>query len=115
MPRGRIILNDFPEDWAHYTLGFPVVRYKHLSVNGSIDEVDACARDFYSMRQIAGRVGRDLRGHRQPLSSLVSSLAARSNARLSCEAHVEFKRDQGSRWDQAAPLVRSGRPACAGH
>ncbi len=45
----RIVLNDFPQDWAHYTLGFPVVRYRHLSVGHSIDEVDTCAREFYSM------------------------------------------------------------------
>ena len=38
----RIILNEFPKDWAHYTLGFPVARYKHLSLDGSIDEVDTC-------------------------------------------------------------------------
>ncbi len=95
----RIVLNDFPKDWAHYTLGFPVVRYRHLSVNRSMDEVDTCAREFYSMSRIAGRVARDLRGRRQPLSSLVSSLAARRNARLSCAAHADFKRDQGSRWN----------------
>ena len=45
---------------------------------------------------IAGRVARDLRGRRQPLSSLVSSLAARRNARLSRVAHADFKRDRTS-------------------
>jgi len=93
----RIILNEFPEDWAHYTLGFPVARYKHLSVDDSIDEVDTCNRDFYSLPRIVGRVGRDLRGRRQPLRSLVSNLAFRSNARLSCAAHADFKREQGKR------------------
>ena len=97
----RIVLNEFPQDWAHYTLGFPVARYKHLSVDDSIDEVDACNRDFYSMPRIARRVGRDLWGRRQPLSSLVSSLASRHNARLGCEAHADFKRDQGKRWNGA--------------
>jgi radical SAM superfamily enzyme YgiQ (UPF0313 family) len=106
----RIVLNDFPKDWAHYTLGFPVVRYKHLSVNDSIDEVDTSAREFYSMSRIVRRVGRDLRGRRQPLSSLVSSLAARRNARLSCEAHADFKRDQGSRWNQATPQTYATSP-----
>ena len=97
----RIVLNEFPEDWVHYTLGFPVARYKHLSMDDSIDEVDACNRDFYSMPRIAGRVGRDLWGRRQPLRSLVSNLASRGNARLSREAHADFKRDQGKRCDGA--------------
>ena len=97
----RIVLNEFPKDWAHYTLGFPVVRYKHLSVDDSIDEVDTCNQEFYSTPRIVRRVGRDLGGRRQPLSSLVSSLAARRNARLGCEAHADFKCDQGSRWDRA--------------
>ena len=106
----RIVLNDFPKDWAHYTLGFPVVRYKHLSVDDSIDEVDTCTREFYSMSRIVGRVGRDLRGRRQPLSSLVSSLAARRNARLSCEAHADFKRDQGNRWNRATSQAYRNSP-----
>ena len=95
----RIVLNEFPNDWEYYTLGFPVARYKRLSVDGIIEEVDTCNRDFYSMPRIARRVGRDLRGRRQPLSSLVSSLASRHNARLGRESHADFARDQGKRWD----------------
>jgi radical SAM superfamily enzyme YgiQ (UPF0313 family) len=97
----RIILNEFPGDWGHYTLGFPVARYKHLSMDDSIDEVDTCNRDFYAMPRIARRVGRDLWGRRQPLRSLVSNLASRGNSRLSREAHADFKRDQGERWNGA--------------
>jgi radical SAM superfamily enzyme YgiQ (UPF0313 family) len=97
----RIILNEFPADWAHYTLGFPVARYKHLSVDDCIDEVDTCNQDFYSMPRIVRRVGRDLWGRRQPLRSLVSNLAYRSNAQLSSAAHADFKRDQGKRFDGA--------------
>jgi len=93
----RILLNDFPEDWKHYTLGFPVARYKHLSVDDSIDEVDACNRDFYSMPRIMRRVAGDLWGRRQPLRSLVSNLAYRNNARLSRTAHADFRREQGNR------------------
>jgi len=93
----RILLDRFPKDWKHYTLGFPVARYKHLSVDGSIDEVDRCNRDFYSMPRIARRVGRDLWDRRQPLRSLVSNLAYRSNARLSRMAHADFKREQSNR------------------
>ena len=95
----RIVLNEFPEDWAHYTLGFPVSRYRHLSVGDSIAEVDTCNRDFYSMSRILRRVGRELWSRRQPLRSLVSNLAYRSNATHGFEVHAEFMRDQSKRFD----------------
>ena len=107
----RIVLNDFPRDWDHYTLGFPVVQYKHLSVNGSIDEVDTCTQEFYSTRRIVERVVRDVRGRRQPLSSLVSSLAARRNARLGCDAYADFRRDQSKKWNRAATISYDDQPA----
>jgi len=103
----RVVLNDFPKDWERYTLGFPVVRYKHLSLDGSIDEMDACTRDFYSTPHIVRRVARDVRGRREPLSSLVSSLAARSNARLGREAHADFRRGQGERWLRGRDTTRA--------
>ena len=109
----RIVLNEFPRDWAHYTLGFPVVRYRHLSLDESIDEVDGCTREFYSTSRILGRVGRDVRGRRQPLSSLVSSLAARRNARLSLEAHAGFRSDQGHRWRLASSQAYRSDPPSA--
>lgn len=90
----RIALDEFPEDWKHYTLGFPVARFAQLSADESIDEVDACNRAFYSMPRIARRVGRDLWERRQPLRSLVSNLAYRNNARLNCMAHADFVREQ---------------------
>ena len=93
----RIVFNDFPEDWKRYTLGFPVSRYKHLSMAQSIDEVDACNADFYSMSKVVRRVAGDLWGRRQPVRSLVSNLAYRTNARLSRGVHAEFKRELGVR------------------
>jgi hypothetical protein len=98
----RILLNEFPEDWAHYTLAFPVARYTHLSTDEIIEEMDACTRDFYSLPRIVRRVGRDLWERRQPLRSLVSNLAYRNNARLNCMAHADFKREQGNRRDGGA-------------
>ena len=97
----RIILNEFPEDWTHYTMGFPVARYKHLSLDASIDEVESCNRTFYSLPRITRRVAADLWGRRQPLRSLVSNLAYRNNARLSRVAHADFRREQASRGNGA--------------
>jgi len=96
----RIILNEFPEDWQHYTLVFPVARYKYLSTEQVIEEMDACTRAFYSTPRIVRRVAGDLWGRRQPLRSLVSNLSCRNNARLNCEAHADFKRERGNRGDR---------------
>ena len=85
---------------AYYTLGFPVARYRHLSVDAIIDEVDTCNREFYSVPRIVRRVGRDLWDRRQPLRSLVTNLASRSNARLGCAAHADFERDQSKRFGE---------------
>jgi radical SAM superfamily enzyme YgiQ (UPF0313 family) len=97
----RIILNEFPEDWKHYTMGFPVARFKGLSLDASIDEVESCNRTFYSLPRITRRVAGDLWGRRQPLRSLVSNLAYRNNARLSLVAHADFKREQAGRGNGA--------------
>jgi radical SAM superfamily enzyme YgiQ (UPF0313 family) len=99
----RILLNEFPRDWAHYTMAFPVARYAHLSTDEIIEEMDACTGDFYSLPRIVRRVGGDLWGRRQPLRSLVSNLGYRNNARLNCKAHADFKREQGNRRDGRAP------------
>jgi len=93
----RIALDQFPEDWRRYTLTFPVARYKHLSMDDIIEEMRVCNRDFYSMPRIVRRVGGGLWGRRQPMRSLVSNLAFRNNARLSCMAHADFKHEQGNR------------------
>src|ERR1035437_9464626 len=50
---GRIALDTFPEDWKCYTLTFPVARYKHLSLDGILEEMLSCDRDFYSMPRTA--------------------------------------------------------------
>jgi radical SAM superfamily enzyme YgiQ (UPF0313 family) len=94
----RIALDTFPEDWKYYTLTFPVARYKHLSLDGIIDEMLSCDRTFYSMPRILCRVWGSLWGRRQPLISLVGNLSFRKNSQLSCEAYAGFKRYLGNRW-----------------
>jgi radical SAM superfamily enzyme YgiQ (UPF0313 family) len=87
----RIALDTFPEDWKYYTLTFPVARYKHLSLDGIIEEVLSCDRDFYSMPRILNRALGNLWHRRQPLVTLVSNLSYRSNLRLNAKAYVNFK------------------------
>ncbi|MFC1573137.1 B12-binding domain-containing radical SAM protein, partial [Candidatus Eisenbacteria bacterium] len=92
----RIALNRFPEDWSYYTLNFPVGRYKHLSLEGIIQEMASCNREFYSMPRIVRRVFSSLRHRRKPLVSLVGNLSYRGNIRTSGKAHTDFKRARSS-------------------
>jgi len=102
MSEGRIGLDAFPEDWKYYTLTFPVAGYKHLSLDGVIQEMISCNRDFYSMSRILRRVWNSLWQHRKPLFSLVGNLSYRSNLRLDCKAYADFKRY----WDNRTNCVK---------
>jgi len=93
---GRIALDTFPEDWKYYTLTFPVARYKHLSLDGIIEEMISCDRNFYSMSRILRRVCSNLWQRRKPLISLVGNLSYRSNIRVDCKAYADFKLQRGN-------------------
>jgi radical SAM superfamily enzyme YgiQ (UPF0313 family) len=88
---GRIALNSFPDDWKYYTLTYPVAQYKHLSLQGSIEEMISCNRIFYSMPQIMARVWRTLWQNRDSLISLGGNLSYRRNSRLDRKAYADFK------------------------
>ena len=94
---GHIALDTFPEDWKYYTLTFPVARYKYLSLDGIIEEMISCNRNFYSMSRILRRVCSNLWQYRKPLITLVGNLSYRSNLRLNCKAYADFKRYWGNR------------------
>jgi radical SAM superfamily enzyme YgiQ (UPF0313 family) len=94
---GRIALDTFPEDWKYYTLTFPVARYKHLSLEGIIEEMISCDRKFYSMPRILRRMWGNLWRRRKPLITLVGNLSYRSNLRLNYKAYADFKRQRGNR------------------
>ena len=93
---GRIALDEFPDDWKYYTLTFPVARYKHFSLNGIIQEMISCNRDFYSMPRILRRMCRNVWQRREPLISLVGNLSFRSNHRRACKAYADFQRQRGA-------------------
>ena len=97
----RIALNRFPEDWKYYTLTFPVARYRHLSLDGIIQEMISCDQDFYAMPRILRRVWSNLWQHRKPLISLVGNLSYRSNLRGACKAYADFKRERGNLYGAA--------------
>jgi hypothetical protein len=90
----RIALDAFPEDWKYYTLTFPVARYNHLSLDGIIQEMISCNRNFYSMPRVLYRLCNSLWQRRNPLISLVGNLSYRSNIRVDCKAYADFKRQR---------------------
>jgi radical SAM superfamily enzyme YgiQ (UPF0313 family) len=93
----RIALDRFPEDWKYYTLTYPVARYKHLSLDGAIEEMTSCSREFYSTPRIVRRVCSSLWQRRKPLISLAGNLSYRGNIRLDCKAYADFKCQRGNR------------------
>ena len=95
----NIALDLFPEDWKYYTLTFPVVRYKNLSLDGIIKEMISCHLAFYSVSQILRRVWSNLWQRRELLISLVGNLSYRSNIRVDGEAYADFKLHRGNRYD----------------
>jgi radical SAM superfamily enzyme YgiQ (UPF0313 family) len=95
----RIALNTFPEDWKYYTLTFPVARYKYLSLDCIIKEMDSCNWRFYSILRILHRICRSLWQRRKPIFSLVGNLSYRSNLYLSRKVYANFKSQWGNRHD----------------
>ncbi len=96
---GRIALNALPEDWKYYTLTYPVARYRHLSLDGAIQEMISCNRDFYSRVRVLRRLCSNVWQRRAPLISFVGNLSYRSNIRVDCKAYADFKCQRGNRYD----------------
>lgn len=85
---GRIAKDAFPEDWKYYTLNYPVARYKYLSVDQVIDEMNECNSTFYSRSNILRRLGRNVAAGRTPLFTIVTNFTARRNSRLFAEVYA---------------------------
>ena len=94
---GRITLNQYPKDWKYYTLTFPVAQYRHLSLDGAIEEMIACTRDFYSIPRILHRAWSTLWKRRRLLISLMGGLSYRRNLSLNCKAYASFRCYAGNR------------------
>jgi len=99
---GRIALDAFPEDWTYYTLTYPVARYRHLSLDGVIQEITSCNRTFFSLPRVLRRLCSNVWHRRAPLISLVGNLSYRRNSRLDCRAYADFKYQYGNRYDKPA-------------
>jgi len=91
----RIRLETFPGDWKYYALTFPVARYKHLSLDWIIQEMNSCNRNFYSMPRILKRTFSSLWGQRHPLISLIVNFSYWNNLRQNHKILMDFKAATG--------------------
>jgi radical SAM superfamily enzyme YgiQ (UPF0313 family) len=108
----RVPLDEFPQDWGYYTLTYPVARYRQLSLDEVIAEMDACDRTFYSIPNILRRAAMSVWQRRGPLIGLVTSFSYRSNMSVNRRAYAEFKRARGHRFEPGGG-VEDGRPVAA--
>ncbi len=90
----RIAADTFPDDWKHYTLTFPVARYRHFSCADILREMETCDRTFYSVGNILRRVWGSVWHRRKPLVALVANLSYRSNLRQSRRNCLDFLRSR---------------------
>ena len=88
--QGRIPLERLPHDWKYYTLTYPVARYRHLSLDGIIQEMTSCNETFYSVPHLFRRVFSNFWHRRKPLISLAGNLSYRGNLRRDAEAYASF-------------------------
>lgn len=103
---GRIVADQFPEDWRYYTLTLPVGRYRHLSGSQITDEMASCHREFYSPRGILSRVGRNILRLQRPRITLIANLSYHSNDRTARAACHEFQRiQQGAQPSRQLPAT----------
>jgi len=66
-----------------------------LSLDGIIEEMISCDREFYSMPRILRRVWNNLWHRRKPLISLAGNFSYRNNLRLNRKSYADFKRQPG--------------------
>jgi hypothetical protein len=87
-----------------------VARYKHLSLDGIIQEMISCNRAFYSMPRILRRVCSNVLHRHAPLISFVGNLSYRSNIRVDCKAYADFKRQRARTHSESDSILWA--PTC---
>jgi radical SAM superfamily enzyme YgiQ (UPF0313 family) len=104
---GRLTADQFPEDWKYYTLALPVARYKNLSGEEIIKEMNDCIHKFYSVRGVLGRTARNVFKLQHPFLVLAGNLSYRKNGRISRNVCHDFKAVT-DRLRSALPLPATG-------
>ena len=71
-----------------------MARSKQLSLEGILQEMIACNRNFYSLPRLLWRVWDSLWQGRRPLVSLVGNLSYRHNSRVDGRTYADFQRQR---------------------
>jgi len=87
---GRIGTSSMPHDWRYFTLTFPVAKYKQLTRDQIIREMDSCDRRFYSPWRMVRRMCGSIWKRRHPLVSLISNLSYRGSLAANHRAYRRF-------------------------
>ena len=87
-----------------------MARYKHLSLDGIIQEMMAGNRSFYSLRRILSRVASNLWHPRQALINLVGNLSYRSNSRANAKTYADFKWQRRGSFRQESDSAATPHP-----
>ncbi|MBN1551944.1 hypothetical protein JW979_10760, partial [bacterium] len=111
--QNRITICEFPENWKYYTLTYPVVRYKNLTTDEAIAEMNLCSKRFYTLPKILRRLWLNMR-HRQSLViGLAGGLSYRKNIRIECTKLGDFSsRINGMHGEEENRDVQLTNPAC---
>jgi radical SAM superfamily enzyme YgiQ (UPF0313 family) len=89
--QNRVFLDGFPDDWAYFTLTYPVARYTGLTTHEAIQEMLSCSKRFYGTARIARRLWRNVRRGQSALIGLVGGLSYRRNIRIDAWRLAEFE------------------------
>jgi radical SAM superfamily enzyme YgiQ (UPF0313 family) len=86
----QIVTDAFPGDWQYYTLTFPVARYKQLSRNQIIREMECCDRRFYSPWAMMRRLWDSVWHWRHPVIAMLGNLSYRGGLATNHQAYRDF-------------------------
>jgi radical SAM superfamily enzyme YgiQ (UPF0313 family) len=92
---GRIAASSFPDDWRYFTLAFPVARYRRLSIDAVIKEMNDCNGRFYSLSRVLWRTWSCIVHRRKPLVNLIANLSARNNSQVESLSYARFRERLG--------------------
>ena len=96
--QGRLITNNYPDDWQYYTFCYPVSRYKNLSWSEAIEEIDDCYRNFFAIPRILRRTVEWLFRTRSLTATMVMlavNFACRNTQRMDSVACRDYWRNRG--------------------
>ena len=88
--QNRITIRDFPENWKYYTLTYPVVRYKNLTPDEAIVEMNLCSKRFYTLPKMLRRLWHNMRHGQSLVIGLAGGYSYWKNIQIEHRKLVDF-------------------------